>query len=691
MSDRETEILVKPSIDQQELNKTLAGLDALREKVKQARAENQQIIEASQVTLGERIAGGIDDSINGLKRLSDGAKNFGSNLASGAQSAFATINQKVSEFGKNLNDAIEKNIKNAAKIGAALIGGFAATSFAFANRQGGVDPQATAQNRAQAELQRALEDLGAVASRFVTPALDGLARAVELVSKFLDAAFPSGGKNPVQQFVNEAIPNAIKALIDLSGLFRVAVEAGKTFVNEGLDYLATVTRSIATGLQDTFGKLFNSLLELIAGVVDKVSFLIPDAGKLAAGLRLSKDQSAIPGQDGQTTYQRFIQDEGLRFANKFKQSSDELGKSVATIATQTDAAKKSFDGLANAISGLNLTPRIGKQEVDAFIRRNQDIAKADKALTDGETAARKQANDQLLKLEQKYTQDRTKQLAENAQTESDLVQKYNDEKLKDAESFAQNELQIQADAQAKREQDLRAHQLTLRELASRGDVAGFVEEQRRFALQNQNDDETAARDKAKRSQEFQRTQAEKDRQFGIDLAKLQEQGAARLAELDTQYTQQQDEINTALTEQLNALQKFHDDQITEIDRAFAQQLSALSSNLAGLNDMQNAYYAAESANLAAFISTQKGYLQDLYNSTYASAGGVPGAIDTGGLSQVSQGVSVTFESGAIQNTVGDVATQSQLEAVQNTMTAGVAAALFGTGQIQFAPAARENF
>lgn len=682
MSDRETEILVKPEIDQQGLNKTLAGIDSLLAKVKQAQQENQDILASTQLSFGEKFVGGIEDGIASMDKLVDKAKDFGSGLASGAQKGFSFIAGEVLDFGSGLSDAIEKNIKKVAQIGAALIGALSASSFAFTNRFAGVDPQANSQQKAQNLLQRALEDLGSVASRIVTPALEGLATIVENVAKFLDKTFPKDKENFVSKFFNETIPNAEKTFVTLIGTVELLAKKFETDMQVGLDKLVTDVKSVGLLIQDGFGKIFNALINAVADIVDKFSLLVPNASLVSMGLRSQIDQNAVTGANGKTGYEQQIDKLQEDQRTRAKTSYENLAKTASDTAKRVDEATKAidlFNSSAKASIG-SLTGSIGKAEVEAFINRNRDIAKADKALADGETQAKAQANKQLLSLETQYGKDRAKQLTENAKEEQSLVENYNNDKLKAQEDFAANEQQIEEESQAKRAQNLAAHQLTLKELAARGDVAAFVEEQRRFALENQQETEQEARDKNKRQQEFNRQQAEKDRQFAIDLQKLQDQNEERLKQLDENYATQKQQIEDALQDQLSALKTFHDEQVREIDRAFAQQLANLQSNLAGLNDQQNAYYQTESANLAQFIATQKAYLQDLYNTAPGQTGTTGGVstLDLGGLgagTQTSGNTFITIESGAVQNTVGDIATQSQLTQVQDNIVGGLAAAL----------------
>lgn len=677
----------------------------------------------------------LQGAINGLKRLSDEvdklkgetkavgteAEKVSRTTEQASRAQVASIDKVTNSYKQldtTLGNVIKKSIDVGAKLAIGITGTAVASSVAFTQRFEGVDAQANAQGKAQREVVQSFAELGRITSRLVTPALETLADVVTIVAAGLDQLIPKTEDNPFETFFTTTIPDAIKTVQDLGNVFKGLIAIVERDLGNALDTFATNIKTAAISVQQGLATVFNGLIDIIASAIESFD---PTG---AANLRNSKDSSAFvgPRKGGiMSAYDEQIRAEqaGLidRVAGRNTRASNtgkELAESGAEIARANTALKETiktvFDAAGTFREQQNL---ITREAVDAFITRNKELAQAEKQADDNE----KKINDNYDRLKLDATKKFNEALLEQQQEQFEAEQKLNDdhqtERSKRVSDFNDESLRIEQDYQRKREQDLARHELRLRDLAGAGDVAGFVEEQRQFKLDRQQEQSNYVAEERQRNDAFAKELNDLDQQYSDQLSQLQQAGAEKQSELQKQYDEQLAQFVQARDEQLNAVRDNLTEQRNLIEQNFAEQLASLDNNLFGLRDMQEQYYLEQSDALRNFIETQKGYYQDLYASVLSTAsyggsvGGGASGVDAfgqmhqGGLWSVpysgykatlheGETVLSSLEAGAyraarmngntatsgvpnvtVNNTVGDIATKSMLDEYQETTIAGI--------------------
>lgn len=647
------DILYKPEWDDSAAQRVIAGFDALKAKAKEASDIGASVVRSSDFTLGEGIVSRVED----------------------ATQRFDEFKQQVKDTAQEFERLGDRALKGIAKISQAIIGVGVGSAFAFERRFGATDPQAVEQRRATKQFEAAFEDLGRVASRFLTPALENLAGVVEVVAIGLDKLFASDdpGIRKFTHFFDESVPEAAQAFNDLISTVRAFATLVEREVGNALDTFVTDIRIVGINIAEGFAQVISGLLRTLADVAKQFN-----RTDLADDLLSQQDERlfSVPGTRFKSGFEqeRFNQTDELSARikernDKAAATADEIIETNNLISLGLEATGAVFQSVKDELK----QGRIGLAEVEAWRTRKQALADEEKAYDEAVTQAKAQNNSALVKLD-KDRNDAFERLSnDQRKAEAELTDDYNRERLKAVEDFEERETEIQAEQELKREQNKLKHELTLTELAARGDVAGFIEEQKRYRLSLQEQQKTDNLERDQRLAAFEEQNEDRDAQYSLELDQLHQSGLEKEAELRKQYDEQEAELYAALQDQLDALYNKHVMEQQEIEQAFLEQIAMLDSNLAGLNDLRNSYYQQDLADLDAYLAAHGAGMRSMYagmeggsisgSSVGAFAAGSIGGFESsiGGAALGTSGTNVTFQQGAIQNTVGDIVTKSAME------------------------------
>lgn len=222
------------------------------------------------------------------------------------------------------------------------------------------------------------------------------------------------------------------------------------------------------------------------------------------------------------------------------------------------------------------------------------------AFRQAEMQAERQFNQQLadmarqrrlqeLQAEREYLRNREQMLREQARQERDMLEDHALDVQQAQIEFARKEADIERKRQFDRLQKLREHELKLTELAAARDVAGFVEAQKRFALEQKQEEKQADFDKKQRQREFDIERADKEREFQHQLAQQRRANQEQLDDAKRAYDVQKDERLRQYNEQLQQMRTEQDRQRQERLRDFAQQLDDLRVSQGTLTEERRAY------------------------------------------------------------------------------------------------------
>lgn len=401
---------------------------------------------------------------------------------------------------------------------------------------------------------------------------------------------------------------------------------GSTDVQEQVDrlikILATVPAGFATALL-TAGAIFENAINFVSAILKNFGSVIDT---VAGHIELGIAQFLV----GVTDFiEKYL---GKDAATPTAQAAQSLGRNGQGLIDQGAA------GWQN-LSGLPLLPTPEQQALIVqqtnqlwlgaynFLSR---LLQPDKVIPQGgagnagasSTALPPEAvNDYIdyrkavLQADQQYEID-SKALTDNynaaeLKAQGDYQAQQQRESLKAQQQFDFNEKQIEEKSNLDRLLRLQQHNLRLDQLGGARDVQGFINEQATF-----NQQETA--------QNAQDDLARRQRKEQFD-----EQQRERKEQSDAQFAQEERDRASAYRNQLNQLRTKHDQEDTLLEQHFAQQLADLSQNVAGLHDIQGAYYADATIGLQQFVANNLNTLRGLYSATFNGMSN--GAINAPGL------------------------------------------------------------
>ncbi len=186
--------------------------------------------------------------------------------------------------------------------------------------------------------------------------------------------------------------------------------------------------------------------------------------------------------------------------------------------------------------------------------------------------------------------------------------------------FDREEIKAAKDRAKERAKALRELYDKLFEFAAARDVAGFVEEQKRFRAQQREEDIQAGIEKAERARKFADEVAEKNRQYAFDREQARIAYNDKLTDMKRSFETEKRERQKSFDEQLAQAQIEYGRQKDARSRDFATQLADLESNQAGLKTIRDAYYAESITSYTNFINANKTVLNNALAEVYGRMG-----------------------------------------------------------------------
>lgn len=443
---------------------------------------------------------------------------------------------------------------------------------------------------------------------------------------------------------------AERAVDSLAGIWILAKNAVEKFTDDlGLG-VAKFLKNILDEV-DKFGAQLGLAIYMIThpGDASGATKYASDQAQQVAG-RIGQRQGAINDIEARNKQNQANRDLQAQLAGDILSGKDKdrNDKAVATIKqraketanfVETGALGPVFDGIVGKVkdfvkqaqgffsggggSALSTGGAAGvsPEAVRAFIERNKALANSDRQFAIDKQNLQREYNLGEAKAKRDQAVELGKLDLENSRNERDARAKFNLDQQKAQQDFLLSERQIEEKQRLDALIRLKEHNFRLTDLAAARDVAGFVQEMRQFAMQEDATRKQEALEKKQRDDKFAADNKDREKQYEFDRAQEKIHAEDRRADMLAQFRREDQERQTAYQEQLRALDNKHRQEKDAIDRAFAEQLAALTDNLAGLNDMQNRYYQQQGAALAAFVDQNKAKLQELYNSTISGASG----------------------------------------------------------------------
>lgn len=565
------------------------------------------------------------------------------------------------------------------------------------------------------------------------------------------------------------IPDAINGFLTFK---KMLDEAGaiivKTFKDTAVDIAAGISRFVLN-IQDAVLALREGLAKFINGILSTAASFAEKAGltDVADSLRKARDPKAMdrtinmPAENGagvmpvnigsqyteerNALYAQGEQNINWGAAGSKKQNQAEFDKAIAFseafYKAQQDAInatvrpalgkllsdfvqggfKEAGDSISKFVQGVlgsigvdtggakkENQPAMAPEAVRAFIEYKRGEAQAEKQYRQQIQDLARQDGIARQKAERDHATALKKIEVDRQQAERDLRSKFALESTQKLIEFQRNEAEI------KRKHDLdwllkeKEHNLKLYDLAAARDVAGYVQENRAWDLQKQQDMLQTEFDKRERQRKYDQENSDRQRQFQYELDQNNIHAQDKITEENAQYEREKREREIANQEQLAQLKIQHDREKQQRDMAFSEQLADLAGNIAGLKEIQRQYYADMEKDAKAFTDSQGEYLRKLYKQALgdlpATNGGTSKPVvptHTKNPPEFAMGGSFTVgRDGAlfrahvgervdilpinterrsvivnINNTVGDVATRTMLDEMRNLAVNDIAAVL----------------
>lgn len=497
--------------------------------------------------------------------------------------------------------------------------------------------------------------------------------ALVLVKAFEDAKVTLGDLGGILSGIGKLVENGIADFVDQ------AVTGVKKFM---IDF-GTVLDGVKAGFTDMITKIRDGFIDIVNGIIGAINPILlklgqgflnplakpeaPQGGGVSFGATPAEQKAALDADYQKRKEARDLQNKIMgdaltaNAADRRKTRDANVKAAADSFANfaETGSLGPALDGIVGKVKGFvgQITglfsggglgvstggaAGISPEAVRAFIERNKAMANSDRQFKLDQQNLLYEYNKNEAKVKRDQAVELGKIDLETSRNERDAQAKFNFDREKALKDFRLNEAQIDAKARLDALQRQKEHNLRLSDLAAARDVAGFVQEMRSFSLQEDNQHKQEALEKQQRQQKFDQDQKDQAAQYAFDREQERIHAEDKRKDLKDQFAREDRERKLAYDEQVRALKYKHDLEKQEIDRAFAEQLASLSDNLAGLNDMQNKYFAEQSAATLKFVTQNKAYLQDLYAGAYggANTGASGGSTSAGALSYSSyQGAS----------------------------------------------------
>lgn len=486
----------------------------------------------------------------------------------------------------------------------------------------------------------------------------GLTIVNELTKQGFFEAF-GRGKNEVVQFSDimktlreiiggglliaaKAVSDAFLSLQRVEGILEGAWMLAKNGIEDFIDKVRIGFQKFIIGIEDLADKIGTEFGKMVL----KIVALIPGQGSKAVDAA-NMDTEYSKRWQGRMDRTFALDDEYKKNQADRQQRAADLGKNLAgrdqstvsanagfmtdlvgrvkqfaesgTLGTAVDTIFKAIKDKASEFAGDNGGKGAGTggggpspEAVRAFADYQKSIVASEKNYTKERASLAKTYQFEEKKAREDH-QIALKQLQKEQQkAESQLEIKYHADRAKALKDFQDNEASIERKAELDRVARFQQHNLRLLELTEARDVAGFIEAQRQFNLQEDQTKKAEANDKADRQHKFDEDNRERENQYRQELAELQQQGKDKEQELQAQFDREEQVRRQNYDEQLSQLQEKHQEELATMKTAFAAQLAELDGNLAGLSDIRTRYYQEESQQLQAWVDSNKDTLRQLY-------------------------------------------------------------------------------
>jgi hypothetical protein len=425
----------------------------------------------------------------------------------------------------------------------------------------------------------------------------------------------------VREILVVAITGAASAFI----LVKKSLEDfGATSTKSALDFFDTLTtgiQKVLLDIQDAVGKFQNGLLDAAA----KLAMALGNNG-LANTLLKSKNFNAIDTSGGNNDYyqsQAAKVQSGLSGNLAANQAAQQAALTTNAINAAMDALnlKKALPTLANfAQNGTIGAPGgstgaspngaplgINPDAVRAFIDYNNKIYEADRQLK----------IDQLA-LATNYAEENKKAIIAGQIETTKINTDFFRSQIKATQDYLFAEQTAQRQANVQRIILLRNLNDSLFAAASQNDVVGFMNAQRQA-------------DKDMSEQKLQQDEASQQRQRDYQFQAMQAQQAHenQIADLQTSQANEAKARKLDYDYQLQQLQTKQQQERQLLDQNFAVQLASLQGNIAGLQSIQNAYYAQQNKDFATYLQANSTVLQNQLSALYGMKPGQSGGAPSG--------------------------------------------------------------
>lgn len=227
---------------------------------------------------------------------------------------------------------------------------------------------------------------------------------------------------------------------------------------------------------------------------------------------------------------------------------------------------------------------------DAWLKREADRKASDKELFD----ARQQAAKENQQAEESAVKDRDSRIS---QINSDWMQS----EIKATADFAETQKKEDSKFAKDRARALEDLSDNLLNLAAKGDVDSFIQAQKAGEKKLRRMDEDEGEADQQRAQEFvkQREESRKQR-------------AAQIADVQKTFEEESQKRKSAYRDQLQALDDKHRAEQQAIEQAFVAQVAQLESNFGGLHDMYTQYYSQAEADAQTYLAKSSAIMRQIY-------------------------------------------------------------------------------
>jgi hypothetical protein len=388
---------------------------------------------------------------------------------------------------------------------------------------------------------------------------------------------------------------------------------------------------------DGLGRAVNTLIDILAGILNHIPGMGGQADSLEKakiamdGLATASENGVKRQNDINEKYAHTGQVLSLAqqsIEDTYQKNLAALDPMKASLANFADTGTIGgiFGQLANGIMSAvtNAAKTLSTPSSGTSASGSADVQKAtfdyQKQIVDSERNygqqridAQRQFQIESVKAELDYQQGIAKQKADAARSS-------HEQNMKALVDFNHNETLIKKKQDFDRLQAEKQFGASQLELAAQGDVAAYISAQksRTFEVAQQDRQNTydATTRKAQYDWDTQQRHIQEEQSLRDSLADGAKAHAQQLAASQVAYDNQLAQIKTEHGLQLEALK-----------RGYADQLVALGTNIAGLNDIQTAYYAKQTAQMNDFFKSNS--MIDGLKAMYAKSIGAaaPGSVN----------------------------------------------------------------